>query len=43
MNAEVFEQEIQKSTTYRACDGLSCSLQSVGGIVVKLLKEDEKV
>ena len=40
MNAEVFEQEIQKITTYGACDGLSCLWQSVGGIVVQLLKED---
>ena len=40
MNAEVFEQEIQKSTTYGACDGSSCPWWSVGGIVVQLLKED---
>ena len=43
MTAEVFERDILKSTTYGACDGLSCPRRSVGGIVVQLLKEDGKV
>ena len=43
MNAEVFEQEIQKNTTYGACNGPSCSWRSVGGIIVQLLKEDGEV
>ena len=38
MNSEVFEQEMQKSTTYGVCDGPSCLWRSVGGIVGKLLK-----
>ena len=40
MNAEVFEQEMQKRTTYIAYDVPSCLWLSVRGIIVKLLKED---
>ena len=43
MNAEVFEKEMQKVTTYGACDGPSSLSRSVGGIVEKLLKEDGEV
>ena len=43
MNADVFEQEMQKSTTYGPCEGSSCLWRSIGRIVVKLLKEDGKV
>ena len=43
MNAEVFEQEIQKRTTYGACNSPSCSWRSVGGIILQLLKEDGEV
>ena len=40
MNAEVFEQRNAEETTFGAHDGPSSLWCSVGGIVVKLLKED---
>ena len=43
MNAEVFERRNAEETTYGACDGPSCPLRSIGGIVVQLLKEDGEV
>ena len=43
MNVDVFKQEMQKSTTYGACDSSSCLWRFVGGIVVKRLKKDREV
>ena len=43
MNAEVFEQEMQKSYHLIAYDGPSRLGRAVGGNVVKLLMEDREV
>ena len=43
MYAEIFERRNAEETTYGACDGPSCPWRFVGGVVVKLLKEDGEV